>query len=402
MFCYLDEYLKHSLKMKNLLLYNKIILFFTAIIFIISCNKSKNENDDYFFPGKEWVDNNGIAINAHGGGILFHENTYFWYGEHKIEGKIGNTAQVGVHLYSSKNLYQWKDEGIVLRVNETDPSSDIYKGCILERPKVIYNKKTKRFVMWFHLEPINRGYEAARSGVAISETPYGPFKFLESVRPNAKTWPLNVQDFHKKKVSSEVKKLYGGGPEHLPKHVDSLNILGRDFEVGQMARDMTLFVDDDDKAYHIYSSEDNSTLHISELSEDYLSHSGRYKRFFPSKFNEAPTMMKTSSGKFFIVSSGCTGWAPNAARSASANNILGPWKELNNPCVSRDSLTTYNSQSTYILPVQGIKDAFIFMADRWNPENPIEGKYIWLPIEIADDKVEVLWKDKWNLNFFKK
>ena len=113
-------------------------------------------------------------------------------------------------------------------------------------------------------------------------------------------------------------------------------------------------------------------------------------------------MMKTSSGKFFIVSSGCTGWAPNAARSASANNILGPWKELNNPCVSKDSLTTYNSQSTYILPVQGIKDAFIFMADRWNPENPIEGKYIWLPIEIADDKVEVLWKDKWNLNFFKK
>ena len=49
--------------MKNLLLYNKIILFFTAIIFIISCNKSKNENDDYFFPGKEWVDNNGIAIS---------------------------------------------------------------------------------------------------------------------------------------------------------------------------------------------------------------------------------------------------------------------------------------------------------------------------------------------------
>ena len=130
LFCYLDEYLKHSLKMKNLLLYNKIILFFTTIIFIISCNKSKNENDDYFFPGKVWVDNNGIAINAHGGGILFYDNTYFWYGEHKIEGKIGNTAQVGVHLYSSKNLYKWKDEGIVLRVNETDPSSDIYKGNV--------------------------------------------------------------------------------------------------------------------------------------------------------------------------------------------------------------------------------------------------------------------------------
>ncbi len=369
------------------------------IIFLITlgCN---NKFNNHFFPGKVWYDNNGTSINAHGGGILYHNNTYFWYGEHKIEGEIGNTAQVGVHLYTSKNLYQWEDKGIVLKVNETDPTSDIYKGCILERPKVIYNKKTKNFVMWFHLEPLNRGYEAARSGVAFSETPYGPFKYIKSVRPNAGVWPINVKDFHKKKVSDDVKKIYGGGPEHLPKHVDSLNLLGRDFEIGQMARDMTLFVDDDDKAYHIYSSEDNSTLHISQLSEDYLSHSGKYKRFFPSKFNEAPTMMKTSSGKYFIISSGCTGWNPNAARSAMADNIFGPWKELYNPCVSTDSLTTYNSQSTFILPVQGVKDAFILMADRWNPKNPIDGKYIWLPIKITDKKVEISWREKWDLSVF--
>ena len=31
---------------------------------------------------------------------------------------------------------------------------------------------------------------------------------------------------------------------------------------GQMSRDMTLFVDDDGTAYHIYSSEENLTLHI--------------------------------------------------------------------------------------------------------------------------------------------
>ena len=383
-----------SLYKKNVLL----ILF--TLIFACSENSSKTVSNN-FFPGKEWIDNNGVAINAHGGGVLFHNGTYFWYGEHKIQGKIGNTAQVGVHLYTSENLYQWEDKGIVLKVNETDPNSDIYKGCILERPKVIYNKKTKKFVMWFHLEPLNMGYTSARSGVAYSDSPYGPFNFLKSVRPNAGVWPLNVQDFHKKEVSEDVKSVYGGGPEHLPKHVDSLNILGRDFEKGQMARDMTLFVDDDDKAYHIYSSEDNSTLHISELTEDYLSHAGRYNRFFPSKFNEAPTIMKTSSGKYFIISSGCTGWSPNAARSASSDHIFGPWKELNNPCVSKDSLTTYNSQSTYILPVHGLKNAYIFMADRWTPENPIEGKYIWLPIEIKENRIEISWRDKWNLDFFK-
>lgn len=56
----------------------------------------------------------------------------------------------------------------------------------------------------------------------------------------------------------------------------------RDLEGGQMSRDMTLFVDDDGKAYHIYSSEDNLTLQIAELSDDYLGHTGRYIRIFPA------------------------------------------------------------------------------------------------------------------------
>ena len=389
---------------------NKIPYLF-SLLFLMNCNSSLEKEKKYFSPGEKWMDNNGVHINAHGGGILFHEGLYYWYGEHKIEGEIGNTAQVGVHLYTSQNLYDWKDQGIVLKVNETDPESDIYIGSIIERPKVIFNKKTKKFVMWFHLEPINKvyktaeganvGYGAAKSGIAYSDSPFGPFEYLRSVRPNAGKWPINVQDFHKKKVSSEVKKIYGGGPEHLPVHVDSLNILGRDFKIGQMARDMTLFVDNDEKAYHIYSSEDNSTLHISMLSDDYLSHSGTYKRIFPSKFNEAPTMMKSSSGKYFIIASGCTSWSPNPARSATSNNIFGSWKELGNPCVSRDSLTTYYSQSTYILPVNGIKDAFIFMADRWKPENPIEGTYVWLPIKIKNDKlIELEWKEKWDLSVF--
>ena len=43
----------------------------------------------------------------------------------------------------------------------------------------------------------------------------------------------------------------------------------KDFEKGQMSRDMTIFVDDDGKAYHIYSSAENSTTHIAELTPDY-------------------------------------------------------------------------------------------------------------------------------------
>ena len=49
----------------------------------------------------------------------------------------------------------------------------------------------------------------------------------------------------------------------------------RELEGGQMSRDMTLFVDDDGIAYHIYSSEDNLTLKIEELSEDYICHTDK-------------------------------------------------------------------------------------------------------------------------------
>jgi len=373
-----------------------MILIFTLLA---ACNAVKTDYTD-FNPGLAWQDNNGIHINAHGGGVLFFDNTYYWYGEHKIEGSLGNTAQVGVHVYSSKDLYNWNDEGIALGIDSVDSNSDIAKGCILERPKVIYNKNTNQFVMWFHLELKGHGYDAAKSGVAVADTPVGPFTFLKSVRPNKGFWPVNVQEFHKQPVADSIQNKYGGSKGCLPAHVDSLNILGRDFDKGQMARDMNLFIDDDGKAYHLYSSEENSTLHIAELTDDYLSHSGRYARAFPNKYMEAPTIFKTRKGKYYFIGSDCTGWAPNAARSATASHIFGPWEELGNPCVGKDSLTTFHSQSNFILPVQGKEDAFIFMADRWAPDNPIDGRYIWLPIMISDDKIVLEWKDKWILNAF--
>ncbi len=378
----------------------QIVILTLGLALLISCNTSMVKYNT-FNPGQEWQDDNGVHINAHGGGILYFDDLYYWYGEHKIEGEIGNTAQVGVHVYSSKDLYNWKDEGIVLSVDSTDSNSEIAKGCILERPKVIYNEKTKKFVMWFHLELKGQGYAAAKSGVAVADKPTGPFIFIESVRPNKGVWPVNVQEFHKLPVSDTIKSKYCGGRGCLPAHVDSVNILGRDFENGQMARDMNLFVDDDGKAYHLYSSEENSTLHIAELSDDYLSHSGRYARFFSNRYMEAPTILKTNKGKYYLIASDCTGWDPNAARSASADNIFGPWKELGNPCVGQDSSTTFHSQSTYILSIQGKNDAFIFMADRWAPKNPIDGKYIWLPIYFEDDKVRLKWIDKWELSVFK-
>jgi hypothetical protein len=348
-----------------------------------------------FHPGDVWMDNTGTPINAHGGGIFFEQGTYYWFGEHKIEGSAGNVAQVGVHCYSSTDLYNWKDEGIVLPVAPENSDSDIAKGCILERPKVIYNASTKKYVMWFHLETKGVGYTSARSGIAVSDKVTGPYAFIRSERPDKGFWPKNVLPVHSSGKRPPQGQKYPGGS--LPAHPDTLNLLGRDFEGGQMARDMTVFVDDDGAAYHVYSSEENSTLHISRLSDDYLSHSGEYIRVFVHRFMEAPALFKRN-GKYYLIASGCTGWYPNEARSAVAESIWGPWTELGNPCKGEDAELTFHTQSTFIIPIQGKKDAFIFMADRWNPRNAIDGRYVWLPIEFENEMPVIRWRDEWKHN----
>lgn len=348
-----------------------------------------------FQPGKIWVDTDSVHINAHGGGIVFHNDRYYWFGEFKTEGRGGNSAQVGVSCYSSDDLYNWKNEGIALPVSD-QPGSDIEKGCVIERPKVIYNEKTGKFVMWFHLELKGQGYGAARTAVAVSDKVTGPYTFVKSLRANAGQWPMDYPDSLKTAVYPDSLKWWT--PDWYAA-IDKGLFLQRDFEGGQMSRDMGLFIDEDGKAYHIHSSEDNLTLHISELTDDYQDFTGKYNRLFPAGHNEAPAMFK-KDGVYYLMASGCTGWDPNAARLFRSNSIWGPWEALGNPCVGNDAELTFHSQSTFILPVQGKKDAFIYLGDRWTPKNPIDGRYIWLPIQFENGNPVIHWKDEWNLSEF--
>lgn len=362
------------------------------ILTLAACQGKSSVDTPPITPGERWPDNNGVHINAHGGGILHSGDTYYWFGEHKTEGEGGNVAQVGVHCYSSNDLYNWTDEGIALAVSE-DTTSSIAKGCILERPKVIFNKTTGKYVMWFHLEPKGAGYSGAMSGIAVADKATGPYTFLRAVRPNAGSWPTNVLNIHKQGIPETTRQHYGGGS--LPGHPDTLNILARDRKGGQMARDMNLFVDDDGTAYHIYSSEENSTLHISLLTDDYTNYFGIYVRHFPGRFMEAPAMFK-KDGNYYLIMSGCTGWSPNPGRAAVAQSIWGPWTELANPFVGPDAETSFHSQSTYVLPTPGKSGQFIYMGDRWTPEDAIDGRYIWLPIRFEGDQPIIEWKDSWK------
>lgn len=373
-----------------------ILLFSAAVLFARSQSAVSNPS---FRPGQPWPDTDGVHINAHGAGFLFHNGTYYWFGEHKVEGRRGNNAWVGVRCYSSTDLYNWKNEGVALPVVSDNPYHDLAAGCILERPKVIYNPKTDKFVMWFHLELKGQGYRAARCGVAVSDNPIGPYTYLQSFRPNAGVWPENIPDERKKTLPDIEQIRFSGGSVPEGYTLEQLNIFARDFQGGQMSRDMTLFVDDDGRAYHIYASEENSTLHISLLADDFLAPAGRCIRVFEGRYMEAPALFK-HNGRYYLMMSGCTGWAPNAARSAVADSIWGPWKELGNPCIGENADKTFFSQSTYILPVHGKKDAFIYIGDRWNPENAIDGQYIWLPILLKENRFEIRWLEQWDLSFF--
>ena len=346
------------------------------------------ETFDNFSPGAVWPDNNGKHINAHGGGMLIFKKKYYWFGEHKVEGELGNSAQVGVHCYSSSDLYNWKDEGIALSVSD-DKNSDIAKGCVLERPKVVYNKKTKKFVMWFHLELLGKGYSTARAGVAIADNVSGPYTFVKSYRPNAGQLPYYASG------TPESEKINCVKPANK-----SDGYFCRDMPEGQMARDMTVFVDDDGKAYHVFSSEENNTLHIAQLTDDYTAHNGKLVRVYIGNQTEAPAIFKRK-GIYYMIGSGCTGWAPNAARWFTATSMWGPWSYRGNPCMGDNGNITYGGQSTYVLPVLGKKNAFIFMADKWMPKNAIDGRYLWLPIMFRKDDIEIKWADKWDLSVFK-
>lgn len=327
---------------------------------LISVQVSWAQTQTQFTPGEVWKDTEGNPINAHGGGLLFYNGVYYWYGEYKK----GQTLRVdyvtswedyrvkagGVSCYSSKDLLNWKFEGVALKPDTTDHSNDLHTSKVIERPKVIYNRKTKKFVMWLHLD--SEDYSYARSGVAVSNTPTGPFRFIGSVRPN-----------------------------------------------GFMARDMTIFQDDDGKAYHFFSSEDNATMHVVLLSDDYLSHTKTEKRILIDQSREAPAVFKYNN-KYYLVTSGCTGWAPNSAAYAVADNPLGEWKQYDNPCTGKNADSTYFSQSTYILPIPGKKDAFVFLADRWNKYNLEDSRYIWLPLIMKNEKPQISWADQWNFSVF--
>ena len=279
--------------------------------------------------GEMWLDDCGKQIQAHGGNIIKYENKWYWYGEHKGAPNSPGMQRVdfiGISCYSSENLLDWHYEGLALPAAESGSGHMLEPKNVIERPKVVYNQKTGQFVMWMHVDTANYVYGGI--GVAVSKTPVGPFEFLYSTQPNK-----------------------------------------------QDSRDMTIFVDKNDIAYLVHSSNWNKTLNISRLTEDYLKTDGFYVSVLVDQEREAPAMFYTKN-MYYMITSGCTGWEYNSALYAECPHLLGKWKLIDNPCEGEGYRDTFKGQSTYVFEKDG---EFYLMLDHWIPDNLQNSGYSILP-----------------------
>ncbi|MDP4501697.1 RICIN domain-containing protein [Nonomuraea turcica] len=273
--------------------------------------------------GTQFRDTSGNVLHAHGGGVLKSGDYYYWFGEHR---HADNTFRA-VSVYRSTDLLNWEFRNNVL----TQSSHAELNVANIERPKVIYNSSTGRFVMWMHKEN-GSNYSEARAAVASSATVDGAYTYHGSFRP-------------------------------LGQH---------------MSRDITLY-NDNGTAYMISAADENYDLHIYRLTPDYLNVSSLVGNFWNDAHREAPALFKRGN-VYFLLTSGATGWNPNQARYATASSISGPWTGWTNV----GDGTTFSSQPAYVLPIQGSSTTgYLYMGDRWagawgGPVN--DSQYVWLPI----------------------
>ncbi|KLU90161.1 glycosyl hydrolase family 43 protein [Magnaporthiopsis poae ATCC 64411] len=126
-------------------------------------------------PGGTWTADNGEHVQAHGAGVIKVNDTWYMMGEDKTNG----SAFQNVNCYSSRDLVRWHYEGALL--SRTAGAGDLGPNRVLERPKVIYNDRTRKYVMWMHIDSSN--YGDAKAGVAVGDSVCGKYKYLNSSRP---------------------------------------------------------------------------------------------------------------------------------------------------------------------------------------------------------------------------
>ena len=281
-------------------------------------------------PGAPWFDSRGHRIQAHGGGMTIYKGAYYWFGEDRS--RADNPELRYVSCYSSRDLVHWKFRGQALKL--ADPEQ-LGPHWVLERPKVFVNARTRKFVMYAHLD--NAHYSLARVMVAVSNRINGPYHYVKSFQP-----------------------------------------------FGEQSRDIGQFVDDDGSAYLIFESRPTKGFFIAKLTDDYMN-------VEKTAFIKAPLeggALVHYDGLYYVVGSHMTGWRPNPDVYATAPALTGPWTEFKN--IAPPEANTYDAQSSMLFKVAGSKKTtVIFMGDIWKPRALWDSRYMWMPLEIGGGKMHL-------------
>jgi hypothetical protein len=313
--------------------------FLAAACFALLATAAFAQPLSSFSPGQPWPDADGHHIQAHGGGIIKIGSTYYWYGEQRTQGLDTNLRYVS--CYSSADLLHWKFRGNALQIGDPE---NLGRRWVLERPKVYYNEKTKKYVMYFHLD--NASYKVASVGIAVSDAPAGPFRYVKSFRP-----------------------------------------------LGHESRDIGQFIDDDGTAYLVFEDRPFG-FRIAKLSEDYM---GLEKEMCLIKEHMEGGAIVHYKGLYYAIGSSLTGWRANPNKYATAPSLEGPWSDFKD--ITPPEKNTYGAQSTMMIKVVGTKTTtVIFMGDIWKPRTQWESAYLWMPVEIGDGKLWVPEPKPWSLD----
>jgi hypothetical protein len=300
----------------------------------------------HFTPATEsWPDVEGRPIRASGGGFLRDGARWLWYGETRR----GFHEFPGISCYESSDLLNWHRLPDALAPLPDAPADHpLHPARIVERPKVLRSPATGRYVLWAHAEC--PGYRHARALVAASDAATGPFRFIREFRP--------------------------GGAEF---------------------RDMSLFQDDDGTSYVCYASQGNRTLHLDRLTPDLLDVTGDRIELCVGEHREAPVLFRHRN-RYHLLTSGTTGFAPNALRHAGAERLEGPWTGHGNPCEGCGADQGFHSQPFAVLPLPGGgADEFVYFGDHWRAPRLDMSGYVALPFRVAEDgRIVLRWHETWN------
>lgn len=310
---------------------------------IVDANKTSSihidKNNSAIYSGVPWLDQNGNVVNAHGACIIKEKDVFYLFGEAHSD---TSNAFGGFNCYSSKDLYNWKFESVALPVQK---SGKLGPNRVGERVKVMKNPKTGEYVMYMHADTLT--YKDQFVGYAVSKKIKGPYEFKG---------PLLFQ-------GKPIKKW-----------------------------DMGTFQDDEGSGYILVHGGE-----IYKLNDDYKSVTEKVNENITTGF-ESPTMFK-KEGLYYFIGSHLTSWEKNDNYYYTSNSLKGPW--ISRGLIAPEGSLTWNSQSTFVLPVKGTKEtAYIFMGDRWSyPKQGSSATYVWQPLLISGTSVSIPnYQEVWKIN----